>query len=193
MLPNDHSTSNTKWPEPTCAPELIAAMETEPDPLLWHALIVNLNFDNPATFAIFEWILRRPDCDRATVVSFLGLPGVNGLEGVVKRSGYPELDTLFDAICETCANAKYSSSFRWPAQRAGLKTPTAARNVMVKAVSGLSFSEAELDWKVPWGLVEENYPSRPMMPTYYVDECTIQHASELKQHEHYFSGLNQLY
>jgi hypothetical protein len=51
-------------------------LERNRDPDLWHVIVANFNYDLECTMDFCKWVIKQPDCDRATAAwIFLGCEG----------------------------------------------------------------------------------------------------------------------
>lgn len=61
-----------RTPDPVEVPngDLLAQLQAvDPDPDLWHEILLDIDFDNPAHLQVVDWIVSQPECDKATIRS----------------------------------------------------------------------------------------------------------------------------
>ena len=97
-------------------PAIYDWLAADPDPELWHIILWSLEWDKGPDPVFCNWVVARPECDRATAADlFLAFSGPDlvGLTGGEARERFPEFGEYVEVIvriCERCANGGYPIS-----------------------------------------------------------------------------------
>lgn len=141
------------------------------DPDLWHLLVGGLNFDHGATLDIADWIVRQPDCDRATAALTMARIGADAymqLETTEQRQDWAHhVQAIVRTVCER------SEAGLYPISRLNLSCvgqdndQRATLDMLVRLASELEARGHAVPWPQPVHLLSTPFAGRDAISSHY--------------------------
>lgn len=141
------------------------------DPDLWHLLVGGLSFDHERTLDIVDWIVRQPDCDRATAaltIAHIGAYAYKQLETLEQNEDWSHhVQAIVRTVCERSEVGLY------PISRLNLSCvghdndQRATLDMLVRRAAELEARGHVVPWPQPVHLLSTSFEGRDALSTHY--------------------------